>query len=65
MAIKNIITNEEQKKEVEEYAMRFIEICTLFDSLFSLSRTLTGKITLDITDKLEIVIEKQCCVEET
>ena len=43
MKIKNIITNEEQKKEVEDYTMRFIEICTLFDSLFSLSRTSTGK----------------------
>ena len=38
----------------------------LFDSLFSLSRNLTGKMTSDIIDKLEIVIEKkQCCVEET
>ena len=58
MAIKNIITNEEQKKEVEEYTMRFIEIFTLFDSLFSLSRTLTGKMTSEIIDKLEIVLEK-------
>ena len=38
--------------------MRFIEICTLFDSLFSLSRTLTGKMTSDIIDKLENFIEK-------
>ena len=29
IAIKNIITNDEQKKEVEDYTMRFIEICTL------------------------------------
>ena len=58
MKIKSIITNEEQKKEVEDYTMRFIEICTLFDSLFSLSRTLTGKMTSEMIDKLEIVIEK-------
>ena len=58
MKIKNIITNEEQKKEVEDYTMRFIEICTLFDSLFSLSRTSTGKMTSKMIDKLEIVIEK-------
>ena len=30
----------------------------MFDSLFSLSRTLTGKITSEIIDKLEIVIDK-------
>ena len=38
--------------------MRYIEICTLFDSLFSLLRTLAGKITTEIIDKLEIVIDK-------
>ena len=39
--------------------MRYIEICTLFDSLFSLSRTLTGKLTTKIIEKLEIfVIDK-------
>ena len=59
IAIKNIITNDEQKKEVEDYTMRYIKICTLLDWLFSLSRTLTGKITSDIIDKLEIVIEKK------
>ena len=37
--------------------MRYIEIYTLFDSLFSLSRNLTGKITSEIIDKLEIVID--------
>ena len=47
-----------QKKEVKDYTMRYIEICTLFDSLFSLSRTLTGNITTEIIDKLEIVIDK-------
>ena len=38
--------------------MRYIEICTLFDLLFSLSRTLTGKITTKIIEKLEIAIDK-------
>ena len=38
--------------------MRYIEIWTLFDSLFSLSRILTGNITSEIIDKLEIVINK-------
>ena len=64
MKIKNIITNEEQKKEVEDYTMRFIEICTLFDSLFSLSRTLTGNTTSEMINKLEIVIEKNNIVLE-
>ena len=58
IVINKIITNDEQKREVEEYTMRYIEICTLFDSLFSLSRTLTGKITSEIIDILEIVIDK-------
>ena len=47
-----------KKKEVEDYTMRYIEIYTLFDSLFTLLRTLTGKITTEIIDKLEIVIDK-------
>ena len=47
-----------KKKEVEDYIMRYIKLCTLFYSLFSLSRTLTGKITSEIIDKLEIVINK-------
>ena len=34
--INKIITNDDQKKEVKDYTMRYIEICTLFDSLFSL-----------------------------
>ena len=38
--------------------MRYIERCILFDSLFSLSRTLTGKNTTEIINKLEFVIDK-------
>ena len=38
--------------------MRYIEICTLFDSFFSLSKILTGKITQKIIEKLEIMIDK-------
>ena len=41
--INKIIKNKEQKKEVNDYTSRYIEICTLFDSLFSLTRTLIGK----------------------
>ena len=43
--------------------MRYIEICTLFDSLFSLSRTLIRKFTTKIIEILEIVIDKSmiCC----
>ena len=44
--------------------MRFIEICTLFDSLFLLSRTLTRKMISDIIDKLEIINEKSNVVLE-
>ena len=57
--INKIITNDDQKKEVEDYTMRYIDICTLFDSLFSLSRTLTGNITSEIINELEIVIDKK------
>ena len=38
--------------------MRYIEICTLFYSLFSLSRILTGKIITENIEKLEIVTDK-------
>ena len=58
IAINKIITNDEQKKEVEDCTIRYIEICTLFDLLFSLSRTLKGNITSETIDKLEIVIDK-------
>ena len=58
IAINKIITNDDQIKEVEDYTMKYIEIYTLFDSLFSLSRILTGKLTTEIIDKLEIVIDK-------
>ena len=44
--------------------MRYIEICTLFGSLFSLSRTLTGKITTKIIEKVEIDINKPWYVGE-
>ena len=47
-----------KKKEVNDYTMRYIEIYTLFDSLFSLSRILTGKIITENIEKLEIVTDK-------
>ena len=56
IAINKIITNYKHKKEVEDHIMRYIEIYTLFHSLFAFSRTLTEIITSEIIDKLEIVL---------
>ena len=39
-----------------EYTNHYIEICTLFDSLFSMSKTVCGKMTKEIIDRLKIVI---------
>ena len=59
IAINKIITNDDQKKKkIKDHTMRYIEICTLFDSFFSLSRTLTEETTQEIIEKLEIVIDK-------
>jgi len=44
--------------EVVDVTERYIEICTLFDTLFSLSRTTCGSLTNDIIDKLKIIIKK-------
>ena len=44
--------------EVIDVTERYIEICTLFDTLFSLSRTTCGSLTNEIIDKLQIVIKK-------
>ena len=42
----------------KDYTKIYLKICTLFDSLFSLSRTLTEETTQEIIEKLEIVIDK-------
>ena len=55
--INKSITSEKQKKEVNEYTNRYVEICTPFDSLFFISRTLCGKIIKEIIHKLKIVIK--------
>ena len=55
--INKIITNEKQKAEINEYTNYYIEMCTLFDSLFSLPRLLCGNMTKKMIDKLEIVIQ--------
>lgn len=46
--INKIIINETPKKEVNDYTEMYIEIYTMFDSLFSLSRTLCEKISQEI-----------------
>ena len=53
--INNIFTNETPKKEVNDYTERYKEICMLFVSLLS---TLCGKMSQEIIEKLETVIEK-------
>ena len=49
------------KIEIKEYTERYIKICTLFDSILSLSRTLSDKMSMEIIDKLEIIIKKLQC----
>ena len=56
--INKIIAYETQKNEVNDYTERYIEIYRLFYSLFSVSWNLCGKISQQIIQKLEIVIEK-------
>ena len=56
--ITTLISEENQINEVNVVTERYIEICTLFDTLFSLSRIVCGKITGEIIEKLRISIQK-------
>ena len=56
--INKIITTEKQKIEVNEYTNWYFEICTLFDSLSSISRKLCSKMTKEIINKLKIFIKR-------
>ena len=56
--ISKSIKEEDKLNEVIDVTERYIEICTLFDTLFSLSRTTCGSLTNDIIDKLKIIIKK-------
>ena len=56
--ISKLIKEEDKINEVIDVTERYIEICTLFDILFSLSRTTCGSLTNEIIDKLQIVIKK-------
>ena len=58
ISITKFISEEIQKNEVNDVTERYIEICTLFDTLFSLSRTICGEITCEIIEKLRIIIQK-------
>ena len=58
ICITKFISEEDQINEVNDVAERYIEIRTLFDKLFSLSRTVCGKITGEIIEKLRIIIQK-------
>ena len=62
--ISKSIKEEDKLNEVIDVTERYIERCTLFDTLFSLSRTTYGSLTNAIIDKLQIVIKKLCYVEE-
>ena len=52
-----LLLMEYKKIEIEECTEKYIEVCTLFDSLFSSSRTLCGQMTKEMIDKLEIVMK--------
>ena len=56
ISISKSIIEDAQIKEVNDVTERYIEICTLFDTLFSLSRTIYGEITCEIIEKLMIII---------
>ena len=56
--INKIITKEDQINEVNDVTKRYIEICTLFDTLFSLSKTVCGNMTREIFEKLRVIIQK-------
>ena len=49
---------EVQINEVNDGTERYIEICTVFDTLFSLSKTICCKITGEIIETLRIIIPK-------
>ena len=56
--ITKFISEEDQINEVNDVTERYTEICTLFDTLFSLSRTVCGKIVGEIKEKLRTTIKK-------
>ena len=56
--ISKSIKEKDKLNEVIDVTERYIEICTLFDTLFSLSRTTCGSLTNDIIDKLKLIIKK-------
>ena len=56
--ISKIITEEDQINEVNDVTERYIEICTLFDTLFSLSKIVCGNMTREIIEKLRVIIQK-------
>ena len=54
----NKIITSDWKKNIKEHTERYIEIFRFFYSVFSLSRTLWGKMSKQIIEKLEIVNKK-------
>ena len=58
ISISKSIIEDTQIKEVNDVTERYIEICTLFDTLFALSRTICGEITCEIIEKLRNIIQK-------
>ena len=56
--LKKIITEEDQINEVNDATKGYIEICTLFYTLFSSSRTACGNMTREIIEKLRVMIHK-------
>ena len=55
--ITKIITDKSILKIVDEEVSRYIEICNLFDSLFSLSRTPCGEMNDDKLNQLNEIIK--------
>ena len=58
ICITKFISEEDQINEINDVTERYIEICTLFDTLFSLSRIVCGKLLGEIIEKLRIIIKK-------
>ena len=55
--IMKIITEKSTLKIVDKEVSRYIEICTLFDSLFSLSRTPCGEMNDETLKELKEIIK--------
>ena len=58
ISISKFISEEIQINELNDVTERYIELCSLFNTLFSLSRTICGEIIGETVEKMRIIIQK-------